>query len=506
MDSTRYGGAFNWFNQSFTLNADAGWWDEKNYGLSEFSEISQNYFNLVGVNHRENGQTTFTTRAATYENTLDSNPAQTSQNVSAGLADAESFGDRKHISLSSSLAYSQSRYSGQHLHTVTANESLRINHTPDLDSFGMANFDYNDYGDTSTDRARGNYGLQHQLYESLTSTVDAHGDYEKTDSGPGNSSTYEIYGAGGSENYTKKLGSWGRLSIGLGLLADHQDNDITGSTISTINELHILTLSGSPVYLDHPYVIQSTVAVYGPGHVLASPSIDYLLVTVGALTQIQLVPTSVILQNGGPITVDYQSDSQPSSSYESLTGNFQIRLDLFDGWGIYSRVSWVDNNAPPQAMTQTLTDWVSGLDYTWRWLRTGVEYEDYDSSYTAYRAGRAFQTFTFNPAINTTLGLNLSESVYEYSGDGSQTQYQMLGQYRVQFLESLSLFANAGFIYQDVMSTSQLTGTAQTGVSWTRGKMSVNAGYDFSEQRSGSGQNEQEFSRSHFYAYMKRTF
>jgi hypothetical protein len=96
--------------------------------------------------------------------------------------------------------------------------------------------------------------------------------------------------------------------------------------------------------------------------------------------------------------------------------------------------------------------------------------------------------------------------VYEYSGDGRQTQYQMLGQYRVQFLESLSLFANAGFIYQDVMSTSQLTGTAQTGVSWTRGKMSVNAGYDFSEQRSGSGQNEQEFSRSHFYAYMKRTF
>ena len=73
-------------------------------------------------------------------------------------------------------------------------------------------------------------------------------------------------------------------------------------------------------------------------------------------------------------------------------------------------------------------------------------------------------------------------------------------------LASLAWYAEAGAIYQDISGTEQWTGTARTGLTWTQGKLSLRAGYDFNDQHTGSGQFAQEFIRHHFYFYMRRTF
>jgi hypothetical protein len=507
VDSTRYGGGFNYTSDPFTLTTDAGYWREENTGITGYSEISQTYFNLTAVNLRDHGQTTLTTRANEYGNKLNNNDDQNSQNFGVSVGDSETLGARRHINLTSGASYGHAEYSGQQLDEFNANQNVNINHSETLDSYGNADYTYTDLQSTdaaSINRVLGQYGARHQLYESLTSGLEGHGYYEENKSG--GTATYDYYGVGWTEDYDKRLQRWGRLSAGSALTLNHQDNDSSGGPITTIDEPHVLTLSGPPTFLDKPNVIQSSVVVRTPGGVVCTPGVDYNLVEIGDLTQILLVPTSIILSNGDPILVTYQSENDYNASYESLNGSFNIRLDLYDHFGVYVRLNWMENNAPSNVQVESLTDWILGTDYTWRWFRAGAEYEDYISNFTKYQAARCFQQFNFHPTSSSTAGVNFNESRYRYSGSNDQNQYSVLGHYDIRFLGSLAWFVEGGFIYLQVFDDDQKTGTARTGLTWTRGKMSARLGYEFSGQYSGSGNNDQEFIRNYFYLGVKRTF
>jgi hypothetical protein len=508
VDSTRYGGGVNWAGEKFTLTSEAGYWDEKNSGLSGYSEISQTYFNLSGVSLRRFGQTTFTVRANDYGNTLNDGAQQNSQNFSTSLSDSQSVGARRHINLNTGIAYSHAEYSGQQLDNFNANENLTINHSPTLDSRGNLDYNYTDLQQTDSatiNRTLGSYGIHHQLYESLSSGLEAHGYYEDNTSG-GSSVRYDYYGLGWTEDYNKRIAGWGRLSAGSAISLNHQDNDSSGGVITTVDEPHTLTLSGPPTFLDKPNVVQSSIVVRGPGGVVCTEGADYTIVVIGDLTQILLVPTSSILSSGDIIRVTYQSEAQYSAAYESLNSSLNFRLDLYNCIGLYARLNWMDNNAPPDVMTQTLTDWIFGADYSWRWLRAGVEFEDYISNYTEYQALRCFQNLNFHPDAKSTLGVSFNESTYRYSGGDSQNQFSVLAHYQLRLAGGFAWFADGGFIYLQVFDSDQTSGTARTGLTWSRGKLSARAGYEFSQQNSGSGTTSQEFQRNYFYMNLKRMF
>jgi hypothetical protein len=333
-----------------------------------------------------------------------------------------------------------------------------------------------------------------------------HGNYQDY-SGSGNSSTYDLYGLGSSENYTKRLGPWGRLTLGGQVNADHQDQNSYGDILTTIGESHQLFLAGIPVFLSRPDVIQSSVVVLGPGNIPTQLNVDYTLVQVGDLTQIQLVGTSAVLHDGGTVTVTYESTSLFTASFDSLNASAQIRLDLFGKFGIYGRLNWLDNNAPPQVLTQTLTDLIGGADYSWRWLRTGAEYEDYDSNYNQYHALRCFQNLNFQLTLASTWGVTLNQSLYHYGSGGEQDQYQFLTRYNVQFLSSLSWFVEGGYNLQEVLGTEEWMDSARTGLTWSRGKLSVRTGVEYNSQNiSSPNQPSQKYMASRVYLYLKRTF
>jgi len=63
-----------------------------------------------------------------------------------------------------------------------------------------------------------------------------------------------------------------------------------------------------------------------------------------------------------------------------------------------------------------------------------------------------------------------------------------------------------GYSIQDVLGTEELLGSARTGLSWSRGKLSVRTGYEYNSQYTSSSQWTQELVKNHFYAYLKRTF
>jgi hypothetical protein len=514
VDSSRYGGRMNWDSVNFSINTDFGYRDETDTGLVDSSEVQETYFNFLGINKRQSGQTTVTARLDMFDNILNFGTL-TSDNESVGIADEETFGSRKQITAATGVTFSHAEYTSQQVDSINATENVNINHRPNLDSYLIFDFEQDYLHPDSDTYVQGSYGVRHQLYESLTSTADVHGSYQNNSAGP-DSSTTDLYGVGLSENYQKRLQSWGHLTIGGGIVADHLDDTSNGGTFGSIDESHQVYLPTSaqyrPAYLNRPSVIAGSIQVTAAGQLLVEGS-DYETITSGQLTEIRLiVPPSSHLQailgssDNVAISVSYQSVSAINAAYEALTSNFQIRLDLFDRFGIYGRMNWLDNNAPPSVLTQTLTDLVGGVDYHWRWLRTGAEYEDYDSNYSQYNALRFFQNLDFNLDRRSTLSLDFDETFYHYAQNGDQTMYQFTTRYSIQLWSSLSCYVQGGCSWQDVFDTQQMEASAQTGFSWTYGKISVRAGYEYNTDSTSSGVFSEDREKNRIFAYLKRTF
>ena len=514
VDATRYGGRMNWVTDGFTLNGDLGYRNETASGLTDSSQISETYFNFLGINQRKSGETTLTLHANDLENTSNGNGVDT-KNWSAGISDSETFGSRKQFGASTGLNYSQSEYSGQQLDTLNASENLTINHRRNLDSYLTVNFNQSELHPLTSSQVQGTAGVRHQLYESLTSTLEAHGSHQEQ-SADASHSTFDQYGLSLSENYTKRLQSWGRLALGVGTGMNHQDQNASGGPLLTASESHQLYLSTSPnyrpVYLNQPQVIAATIVVSAGSDTLIYPT-DYTIVTSGELTEVKLVvPASSHLQtlllssDNLAVTVTYQSEPLGNSSYDTFTANTQIRLDLFDRVGVYGRLNWLDNNAPPVVLAQTLTDLVGGVDYHYRWFRTGAEYENYDSNFTRYQSLRFFQNFDFTLSSASTLGVDFNESFYRYAGNGDQSQYQLMCRYNTRLPLAITWYLEGGGMMQNANGTEQTQGMARTGLGWNRGKLSLRLGYEFNTQTTATGGFSEELIKNRVFAFLRRTF
>ncbi len=513
VDESRYGGTVNWTTQNLNLTSNFGYQDETDTGLIDSSEVKETYFNFLGIYRRKSGQTTLTGQWNQFDNILGAANSLTSANESIGIADSEAFGSRQQITASTGVTFSHAEYGGQQMDTVNATENVNIQHRSNLDSFLIFNAERNDLHPATESSLQGDYGLRHQLYDSLTSTADVHGSYQDN-SDPTGSSATDLYGVGLAENYRKRLQSWGRLSVSASVVADHVDDSASGSSFPSTESHQVYLPTSSqyrPVYLDHPSVIAGSIQVTAGGQLLAAGT-DYEVVTAGQLTEVRLIfppsPTvaPLLVNDSVTISVSYQSASQNNASYEALTSDVEMRLDLFGRLGIYGRMNWMDNNAPPQVQAQTLTDLVGGLDYNWRWLRTGAEYEDYDSNFVQYDALRFFQDFNFHPSGRSSLSLNLDETWYDYTPSGNQTLYQFTTRYSLQLWSSLSCYVQGGFGVQDLLGADQVNGSAQFGFNWSRGKLSVRGGYEYNTQTTTTGALSEALEKDRVFLYLKRTF
>ena len=512
VDTTRYGGRINWTDAAFTLSTDLGYRNEVASGLTDSSEITETYLNFLGIHQRKFGQTTLTLHLNEMENAVGNGARFDSQSWSAGISDSETFGHRRQFSANTGLSYSQSEYSGQQIDTLTANENLIVHHRPNLESYLMFNFNQSELGQINSSRLQSSVGVRHQLYESLTSNLEAHNIHQENTAASGNS-TYDQYGLGLNENYSKRLQSWGRLGFGTGIGVDHQEQYSPAGTQTWFEEPHQIYQLSSPSYqkgfLVHPRV-SNVMEVKSGSYTL--PTSDYLVVQSGELTEIQLVPspsfpTASLMVNGAlAVTITYQSQSLGSSAYDTFSYSAQLRLDLWNQIGIYGRLNWMDNNAPPEVLTQSLTDLVGGVDYKHKWFHTGAEYESYDSNFTQYEALRFFQDFDFLYSQSTTLGFNLTETFYHYPANGDQSQYQCMSHYNTRLPLSLIWSLELGALMQKISSTEQVQGVARTSLGWSRGKLSLRAGYEFNGQSTESSGFTEERIKHRFFTYLRRSF
>ena len=506
VDTTRYGGRFNWATTTLELNADVGYRDEKSTGISSSSEIAETFFSFYGIQKRERAQTTVSYRYDEFDNVINSGGHQNSSYHAVGVSDYEAFGSRRQIGANTSASFSQSEYSGQETKTVIMNENITVKNRPNVETYLTLNFGHSSMSTVTSANLQGAGGVRHQLYESLSSALDAHGSYDETTSAFGSSANAR-YGLGLHENYTKRLGNWGRLSAGVGIVADHEEHESSGSVLTIFDEHHNLT--NIPVFLNNPRVLTATITVRAAADGFPyTLGVDYTLNPVGELTQIlPVLPiTGDVDLHGSEILVNYDSESLFNAAFESFNTSAQIRLDLFNHFGLYARMNQLDNNAPPEALTQTLTDIVMGADCSWRWFRASAEYEDYDSNFSQYQAWRFLQSFNCQPTDTSTFGVDFSQNFYRYQDNFNQDQYQFLARYNAMLDFSLAWYLEGGYAIHEVSATEQNSGFGRTGLTWSRGKLSVRAGYEYNYQNTKNGVSTDQRDRNRFFTYLKRTF
>jgi hypothetical protein len=168
--------------------------------------------------------------------------------------------------------------------------------------------------------------VRHQLYESLTSVLDLHGSRIRSDS-PDTTFLATRYGAGVDESYTKRLPAKGRLSLGYGVRLDRERRETTGAILPFVDEPHTRT-DGIPAFLNPPGV-DRVGSVTDPAGIPYSETQDYVLLPLGALTEIRRVSGGRI-SNGGSVLVDYTAAAPPSDAFSTLFQSARVRLDLSD--------------------------------------------------------------------------------------------------------------------------------------------------------------------------------
>ncbi len=437
---------------------------------------------------------------------------QTGNNHAVSLTDITAFGPKHCLKLTSSLMYNQlssattplgqGNATGHFIKYFTDHEHLNWKHASHLQSDYNYSYNLQDSGALRSDGQAASAALRHQLYESLSSTFDVHGQLMSS-SGSGAALDVARYGIGLNESYTKRIGTWGRITCGYSGLLDQEHRDTMGQTLSIVGESHVLT-DGVITFLNQPQVKVTSIQVWdAAGNVLYRELLDYLILTRGERTEIQRVVGGQI-PNGGMVRVDYSVTSQPSDSYSTFANQFQLRFDFFNGLlGLYGRLNLQNNYGGKSLILEEITDRVAGMDVTWRWLRAGAEYEVFDSNLSPYRTTRLFENFTFEANPNTTLGLDLGQSwsTFPHSNRSLSTD-QILARVRMRLTSALSLNTEGGLRFQAGEGYDQQLATGRMNVEFKSGKLAVQAGYEYEDE---TFIGEQRL-RHYFFLRAKRTF
>jgi len=478
-------------------------------GFAYNSTSDQTSVNLHAVNERKFGDVTdLTYQYQDWDWNQSQGASSSSASHNATLTDTEHLGST--MTLNSTLIVDESEFSGADNNNVNLTENFIVQHTPHLQSF----YDYSvsryadDSGSSLQNTARA--GLQHQLYESLTSYGDVHGSVLNSDY---SASSLEAYSGGGtvSLNYSKQLGGWGHLSLGNSASYDFTQQQSSGGVLLVTDESHQLN-TGQWVRLTQPSDIDDgNFRVTTTSHQLLVEGTDYEMNRTTDPWQIRLLPFSVIIVSGDTVLVTYDVQPNPSGSYTTFSDTAQARLDLWNGLlDFYVHYSHTDNNASsPSFILENLDQFQAGTDFNWKRLRLSANYTDSESSlfsYYSYSTSESYQLLTA-ARYNVSINLDQQWSFYPANGGATNTTSSLtFYNYRLHLGWTPNGFldwnAEAGLQQERGGGQDQDLFAARTYLNWNIGKLRVNLGYEYEDQEYvGTGR-----TRNFVFLRARRTF
>jgi len=459
-------------------------------GLTYNNSMDQTALNLHASNQRANEDGTDLTYQ--YEDMTWNQSTQGGGNMSdthdLSLTDLEHFGKS---TLNSTLLYNHSEYSGLAADNVNLGVNLTVEHTPRLQSF--YNYTIGDYSTDDGNSVQNNarVGLQHQLYESLFSSLDVHGNSVNSDY---TGSTLASYSGGGavSFNYSKHLGAWGHLTAGNSASYDLTEQQSTGSVLLIADEAHQLN-TGQWVRLNQPRAIDDgNFRVTTSSHMLLTEGTDYYVDRTKDIWQIQISPFSLLIASGDTVLVTYDIQPNPTGNYSTFTDSSQARLELWNGlMDFYLRYNHTENSASSaNFVLENLDQFQAGTDFNWKRLHLGASYNDSRSSLFSYHSYLTTENYSLLAFRHSDLSIYLDQqwSFYPAStATGSKANDITFYNYRLHYglspLPGVTWSAEAGLQQQRGGVQAEDLFTFRTYLEWTAGRLKVNLGYEYDNQK-----------------------
>jgi hypothetical protein len=408
------------------------------------------------------------------------------------MSDAEYFGKN---SLHSSLDYNEQDYQGVSSDNLDAALDFGRELTANLRNFE----DYSVARFTTTGNnslyQMARSGLQHQLYESLTSSADVHGTLANNNSS-GGSLDLQSVGTTASVGYAKRLADWGRLGISENANYDLTHQESAG-VIAINNESHTVPLNGL-FFLNQPndQSVQSVRWNNGSATVTlvegAAPAGDYVVITTSNPWQIQISsggPNQVNLARNPVVLVDYTAQPNPSGDYTAFNDQVQIRLDFWhQRAGIYARYNYtVNHSTVPGAILNDIAEFQAGGDLAWNGFRADLNYSDRISTLYNYQSVGSSEGYTRRTSAHTTVGIDFHQqwSLFPNTGTNQSPDvafYSFTGRFEWRPVSSLSLNCESGYEIQRSTGQDENLIVARSYLSWFVGKLDVRLAYEFQNQ------------------------
>jgi hypothetical protein len=453
-------------------------------GLNRPLSRKESLFKFKARHDRENNsQTIFNYSYNDWKRRDNSVTWQTGSTELASITDKEYFGERNQATLDTTLRYSRTGSKFRHQEDLRGRMTLYVDHTENLRSSTSINVSRLSSGEAKNYIKFLNASLTHQLFDSLTSSLDVFGSKDKS-SNPIGSNELINYGFQWSENYKKRIGKQAILQLGYSLRIQPRERSFQGQGIIILDEEHTLS-DDKIVLLNVPGVIMGSVRVTDTdGSVLYTRGFDYELIDQGELTEIRRIVGGKIL-DGQSIRIDYRAASQPSGEVTSTIHGATWRLNL---WGnllsLFGRYSTHDARGDDWIVIDEYQRLLVGMESQLNWLRVGLEYEDRESTLTPYRAVRFNQSANWQTQWGGAFSLNFRQVWRTFPAANRKVNYQdYLGRLEMVLFRRLNCSLDAGYRTEKGDGIDNAMVTARVSVDYEIRKLSVEALYQFQSNR-----------------------
>ena len=221
----------------------------------------------------------------------------------------------------------------------------------------------------------------------------------------------------------------------------------------------------------------------GGGRIPTVRGVDYNVLTVGDLTQIAVIPTSLIIQPGDPLAVSYSYQTAPSSRYD--TTSLTVTVGLNFSWinGSFQRLVLRENLLSGQAAQQFLYNVTQNtatvaVHRDWEIVggRAQALYEEYNGSNLSFDLQNYGGHLSAQPSWKVMIGADANAIITDYSTPikrhTSDQEYQLTLDRFTAAGNSLSIFGRMRQM-QDSLIPTETEFEAGLAGRWTYGKFEV---------------------------------
>jgi len=512
VDSQGWGVTSGYTEGPVPVNVSVQQSHEDSTGLNQDSTTDQTTVNLRAQNDRnKQGNTSLNYQYGLFDReTGVSGSSYASENSyqNVNLLDTEHF---RKSNLTSTILFNDIASQNSSSSDLNAAFNYDVEHTPHL--HGNYEYSLSQYSGNGSDSIQhyGSAGIQHQLYDSLASSLQVNGSTLNSSS-DGSTLDSNSGGAIGSVSYSKILASWAHLTLGNNTSYNLTDQQTSGSEQVIANESYTVPVTGL-FPLKQPRDLSVTSIMDSTGTITLVPNLDY---TVNQTTD----PWQIQIINGGPshilpgatISVTYTIQSNPSGSYSTFYNEFQVRLDFWGGLvGIHAQYNSTDNHASsPDFVLQDDEQFQAGVDLHWHSLSLSADYSEDHSTFDDNRTYNLGESYAINAFPHSTLGINLNQewSDYSFSDQSSASQQQKTAFYNYMLhyewhpTSGLNWNTEVGLQQQRGGGLDQDLFAARTYLNWTVAKLEVHLGFEHEDQ-DYSGETQR---RDYVFLKMRRNF